>query len=744
MAGAKAVAAVEEEVEAVAEEEAEVVEEEATVVVAAVAKAVAAVVVVAAALVVAARVAEAEAEAVTSPPYPSCCPRIPRTTRGSHQTRARHQWRKLNRHGPRPQRAESASTRGRSTTACRPISKLEVAQIPNFEACAGCFVCMCESILPGTARNHSPKIAASNLHSHFTVSRSLARSHPVQKPHKDDRTMHRTGTPPQRTPQQTPPMSQRTPQQIHVMQQMQQQQQMMMHQRGMPPPPQMQQQQQGFRGMPPPPQPPSSKDAAPITNYTKVPLAAMPPDVRAALAKSWDKEGKGYVTVGELTAGAHGELSARNARQARQISNMNSIQPTGAPSAFAGAASMPTGSTGRGTQGSGQYTEMPGDFALLDSVGLAEGQGIWERMAALIRRQRLDVRILLDAHDRKNQGKVDMDTFRRALCYAFGNVWIELAMTSAEFNQITKPYLTRTPNNPGEPEGFVAWQKFATDLQTLADKRTHSDTFMQQLTKVEARERVEADLMKNYGVTVYELKKTFRDLKNVLMLKAGSSSHLVTAAFRNMDRDHTGKIGSAEIKKYLDTAQRGNEKISAKVMDCIVDLCDNDGDGEVDYNELSHMILCDDIIELLALVPDKTKKCGQQMKDSQIIGWRNVTAKELQEAQKAIKERMMIKYKDIHTGLRKIDTKGDGILSRDEIKAMLQTLELLKHVNYHTGAVHGSITPACADTLIDYVDKNGDGKISYQEFHRVLTAENILVIPPPRNPAARFGSGKFA
>ena len=144
MAGAKAVAAVEEEVEAVAEEEAEVVEEEATVVVAAVAKAVAAVVVVAAALVVAARVAEAEAEAVTSPPYPSCCPRIPRTTRGSHQTRARHQWRKLNRHGPRPQRAESASTRGRSTTAFRPISKLEVAQIPNFEACAGCFVRMCE------------------------------------------------------------------------------------------------------------------------------------------------------------------------------------------------------------------------------------------------------------------------------------------------------------------------------------------------------------------------------------------------------------------------------------------------------------------------------------------------------------------------------------------------------------------------------------------------------------------------
>jgi len=261
---------------------------------------------------------------------------------------------------------------------------------------------------------------------------------------------------------------------------------------------------------------------------------------------------------------------------------------------------------------------------------------------------------------------------------------------------------------------------------------------------VEAKERVVADLMKNYGVTEYELKKTFRDLKNVLMLRAGSSSHLVTVAFRNMDRDKTGKIGAAEIKKYLDQAQRGNETISAKVMDCIVDLCDNDGDGEVDYSELSQMILCDDIIELLALVPDKTIKSKQQQQDAAIVGFRKVTAKELQNAQRAIKEKLLIKYKDIATALRRIDTKGDGNLSREEIKQMLQNLELLKHVDYYTGAMVGSITQACADTLMDYVDKNGDGKINYQEFQRVLTAENILVIPPPKNPAARFGSGKFS
>jgi len=317
-------------------------------------------------------------------------------------------------------------------------------------------------------------------------------------------------------------------------------------------------------------------------------------------------------------------------------------------------------------------------------------------------------------------------------------------MTSGEFNQITKPYMTRNPNNPGEPEGFVFWQKFSTDIQTLADRRTHSDNFMERLGKVEAKEKVEAELLKNYGVTAYELKKTFRDLKTVLMQRAGSSSHLVTQAFRNMDHDHTGKIGAKEVMNYLKTAQRGNETISTKVIECIMDLCDGDGDGEVDYNELSKMILCDDIIELLALVPDKTITSKVQAEDKKVIGFRKVTAKELQDAQKAIKEKLLIKYKNIAQALRMIDTKGDGNLSRDEIKAMLQNLELLKHVDYYTGAIHGSITQACADTLMDFVDKDGNGKINYQEFQRILTAENILVIPPPKNPAAKFGSGKFS
>ena len=82
------------------------------------------------------------------------------------------------------------------------------------------------------------------------------------------------------------------------------------------------------------------------------------------------------------------------------------------------------------------YSEatMPGDVGTLDTIGMA-GESIWNRMAAIIRARSLDVRILMDAHDRRNYGFV---TSRRSVArvYAFGNQWIDLATTSAELKEI--------------------------------------------------------------------------------------------------------------------------------------------------------------------------------------------------------------------------------------------------------------------------------------------------------------------
>jgi len=51
----------------------------------------------------------------------------------------------------------------------------------------------------------------------------------------------------------------------------------------------------------------------------------------------------------------------------------------------------------------------------------------------------------------------------------------------------------------------------------------------------------------------------------------------------------------------------------------------------------------------------------------------------------------------------------------------------------------------CLDTLIDYVDVDRDGKINYKEFTRVLVAEDIMHIPPPRsgvNTSQLWGDGR--
>lgn len=202
------------------------------------------------------------------------------------------------------------------------------------------------------------------------------------------------------------------------------------------------------------------------------------------------------------------------------------------------------------------YSEatMPGDVADLDSTGMAEGESIWNRMAAIIRARSLDVRILMDAHDRRNYGFVDVPTFRRALCYAFGNQWIDLAMTSAELKEICAPYLSRKPNAAGEPEAFVLLQKFTTDLQALADLKRPTDEFLARLAEVEAREKASAKLVEDYGVTEFELKSCLGAIKDRLL----TYNRTLNDAFRRMDGDSTGYVSSVEIKNFFRDAYLGD------------------------------------------------------------------------------------------------------------------------------------------------------------------------------------------
>jgi len=387
------------------------------------------------------------------------------------------------------------------------------------------------------------------------------------------------------------------------------------------------------------------------------------------------------------------------------------------------------------------YSEatMPGDVADLDSVGMAEGESIWNRMAAIIRARSLDVRILMDAHDRRNYGFVDIPTFRRSLCYAFGNQWIDLAMTSAELKEICAPYLSRKPNAAGEPEAFVLWQKFTTDLQALADRKKPTDEFLARLAEVEAREKASAKLVEDYGVTEFELKSCLAAIKDRLLTYNSS----LTAAFRRIDGDSTGNVSAAEIKNFFRDAYLG-DVVNDRTLACMIDMADLNGDDEIDYIELSNVIECDDILELAALVPDKKIVSKEKQMKAQKVGKYGCTIAELQHAATTIKEKILMWNPSVRLALKDLDESGDGFLTRDEVKIKLQEWYIMKYTDFYTGETRGEIDEKTVDTLMDFVDKSGDGKVDYNEFTKVLIADDIMSTAPPEVSTSIFSYKKGA
>ena len=115
-------------------------------------------------------------------------------------------------------------------------------------------------------------------------------------------------------------------------------------------------------------------------------------------------------------------------------------------------------------------TTMPGDLLVRKS-----GLPIKGRMAALVRQRSLDLAtVILDFLARpgfsrvppRGHGLVDIHTFRRSLCYAFGEQWSSLGMTSGEFMETYSPYIAREQTDSGD--ALILWKHFCADLMKFA------------------------------------------------------------------------------------------------------------------------------------------------------------------------------------------------------------------------------------------------------------------------------------
>jgi len=124
---------------------------------------------------------------------------------------------------------------------------------------------------------------------------------------------------------------------------------------------------------------------------------------------------------------------------------------------------------------------MPGDL-LMKKAHLP----IRLRMAALIRQRTMDVPALMStflqrsAFSRMPQrgfSCIDVTTFRRAICYVFGDQWTALAMTHDELIEIYSPFIL-SPMADGE--GRISWRTFAEDIMRAAGLSHDNRGYLQQ------------------------------------------------------------------------------------------------------------------------------------------------------------------------------------------------------------------------------------------------------------------------
>jgi hypothetical protein len=315
---------------------------------------------------------------------------------------------------------------------------------------------------------------------------------------------------------------------------------------------------------------------------------------------------------------------------------------------------------------------MPGDVIPEPTVKVQGFDGrapIIERMAKVIRSRNLDLLNLMDDFLKRPRGSrmpvrnrafLDVSTFRRALCYAFGNQWLSLAMTTEEFEEIWKKYekkdahgMAASPQamgsgyqggggygqGQGQAESLILWQAFAQDVQRFTDGDHRS-----------------------------EAEKLLLEAELELIAKSEAAEAAALAA-----HDADDNMGDAKARM---AARRAEKEAAGKKP----------------------------------------------------LGKRGCTVAQVAHAKKVIEQTLTGaggKYDTVREALRDIDNSGDGVLSRDEVKLLLQEHYIMKYKDFYTGQIRGQLDEAVIDTLMDLCDKDGNGIVNADEFSaEVLAGSN--------------------
>jgi len=285
-----------------------------------------------------------------------------------------------------------------------------------------------------------------------------------------------------------------------------------------------------------------------------------------------------------------------------------------------------------------------------------------------------------------------------------------------------KKFTQTRDSSTGAPKD-IRWKSFyhSIDYPKLtaeADRLSRRKLRPQTAAVVKQEGRVEVAEEVPTGPSDQEIRRAHRILKQHMETRFTQ----IHKAFRTIDEDKTGTVSRKELRAII---MAFNLNMEIEVINALIDLADYDGDGNINYAEFARLMTADDILAMkntLQAAGGATgvvKRGQPKPKRAPVFQLTpgGPTGDELQHGQRLLRERITTKYTYLTDAFRGIDSDHSGRLGVGELKQLC--IELNLHLD--DKVLHG---------LLQLADQDGDHTISYAEFARILSADDVLTLAP--------------
>lgn len=246
-------------------------------------------------------------------------------------------------------------------------------------------------------------------------------------------------------------------------------------------------------------------------------------------------------------------------------------------------------------------------------------------------------------------------------------------------------------------------------LQHYADKEAFAiaeEKRREEEARALAKARAEAGARQTTtaGISDDQLRMVHKVVKQRLSTQFAE----IRTAFRTFDKDHSGCISAQECTEALLSLNVG---VPRKWIDHLVNVADYDRDGEINYAEFARILTADDIT---TIKKEGAEEEGLVQKAAEEYWKPGIKKSEMQAAQTRVRD-MLMERGGLTKMFRAIDEDKSGSCSRQEVRQLVFNLNL-----------EAIVRPAILEELINLMDVDGDDAITYKEFVRVCTADDVF------------------